>query len=300
MAIVLGPNQFGKAEVRLVRIDRSRTVHHITDLNVSTALRGDFDDAHLLGDNSHILTTDAQKNTVYAFAREYGTGQIEDFALRLGRHFVGSFPWIHGARVEIEQFAWERIVVDGSPHDHAFSQPGGERRTTVVTVDGPSVSVVSGLAGLVMLKSTGSEFHGFPRDRYTTLAETTDRVLATEVTAQWRYVTTDLDFGPLFGRVRDALVTTFAQVHSLALQQTLHRMGEAALTAVEQVAEIRISMPNKHHFLVDLSPFGLDNPDIVYQVPDRPYGLIEATVLRDDAPTVSDRPQARPDTTSAP
>ncbi|MCM3884496.1 factor-independent urate hydroxylase [Frankia sp. R82] len=284
MAIVLGPNQFGKAEVRLVRVDRSPAVHRITDLNVSTALRGDFDAAHLVGDNSHVLTTDAQKNTVYAFAREHGIGQIEDFSLRLGRHFVDAFGWIQGARVEIEQYRWDRIVVDGAPHDHAFSRSGGERRTTVVTIDGPSSHVVSGLAGLVVLKSTGSEFHGFARDRYTTLAETTDRILATEVTAHWRYVASDLDFGPRYDRVRDALVTTFARVHSLALQQTLYRMGEAVLNAVEEVAEIRISMPNKHHFLVDLTPFGLDNPDIIYQVPDRPYGLIEATVLRDDAP----------------
>ncbi len=284
MAIVLGPNQFGKAEIRLVHVDRSSPVHRITDLNVSTALRGDFAAAHLTGDNTHILTTDAQKNTVYAFAREHGIGQIEDFALRLSRHFVGSFPWIDGARVEIEQYNWDRIVVDGAPHDHAFSRAGGEKRTTVVTLDGDAAFVVSGIADLVVLKSTGSEFWGFPRDRYTTLAETTDRILATEVTARWRYAAADLDFGALFGAVREHLVSTFARVHSLALQQTLYQMGETALTACPQVAEIRMSMPNKHHFLVDLSPFGLDNPDVVYQVPDRPYGRIEAAVLRDDAP----------------
>lgn len=284
MAIVLGPNQFGKAEIRLVHVDRTSPVHRVTDLNVSTALRGDFAAAHLTGDNSHVLTTDAQKNTVYAFAREHGIGEIENFALRLARHFVGSFPWIGGARVEIEQFAWERITVDGAPHDHAFRRAGAEKRTTVVTLHGDSAYVVSGLAGLVVLKSTGSEFWGFPRDHYTTLAETTDRILATEVTARWRYARADLDFGPLFTGVREALVSTFARVHSLALQQTLYRMGETALTAYPEVAEIRMSMPNKHHFLVDLTPFDLDNPDVVYQVPDRPYGLIEATVTRDDAP----------------
>lgn len=284
MGIVLGPNQFGKAEVRLMHVDRSSPAHRITDLNVSTALRGDFAAAHLTGDNAHILTTDAQKNTVHAFAREHGIGQIEDFALRLGQQFVGSFPWIDGARVEIEQYAWDRIMVDGSPHDHAFRRAGAETRTTVVTVAGDTAHVVSGIAGLVVLKSTGSEFGGFPREHYTTLAETTERILATEVTARWRYATPSVDYGPLFDEVRDQLLRTFAQVHSLALQQSLYRMGEAALTACPQVAEIRISMPNKHHFLVDLTPFELDNPDVVYQVPDRPYGRIEAAVLRDDAP----------------
>lgn len=288
MGIVLGPNQYGKAEVRLVHVDRSSPRHEITDLSVSTALRGDFAAAHLAGDNSHVLTTDTQKNTVYAFARDGGVGEIEDFAARLARHFRGSHEWISGARVEIERYGWDRILVGGCEHDHAFTRSGREIRTTVVTLDDDALYVVSGLAGLVVLKSTGSEFHGFPRDRYTTLAETSERILATEVTARWRYATTsadgDLNFGKLYAGIRDTLVETFAGLHSLALQQTLHRMGEAVLTAFPEVAEIRMSMPNKHHFLVDLTPFGMDNPDSVYYAADRPYGRIEGVVTRDDAP----------------
>jgi len=291
MAIVLGPNQFGKAEVRLVHVDRETPAHRITDLNVSSALRGDFTAAHLTGDNAHILTTDAQKNTVYAFARD-GVGEIEEFALRLARHFAGSFPWITGSRVEIEQYGWDRIPVGGEPHDQAFSRAGSERRTTVVTVDRTAggagddnnAYVVSGLAGLVVLKSTGSEFWGFATDRYTTLPETTDRILATEVTARWRLIGVEHDYGKMFTSIRTILLETFASVHSLALQQTLHAMGEAVLTAHPEVAEIRMSMPNKHHFTVDLEPFGLDNPNIVFYAADRPYGKIEGTVTRDDAP----------------
>ncbi|WP_045875330.1 factor-independent urate hydroxylase [Pseudofrankia sp. DC12] len=283
MAIVLGPNQFGKAEVRLVHVDRSTPVHRITDLNVSSALRGDFTDAHLTGDNAHILTTDAQKNTVYAFARD-GVGEIEEFALRLARHFTGSFPWITGSRVEIEQYGWDRIPVGGAGHDHAYSRAGAERRTTVVTLDGDEAHVVSGLAGLVVLKSTGSEFWGFATDRYTTLPETTDRILATEVTARWRLTGLGHDYGKLFTSIRTILLETFASVHSLALQQTLYKMGEEVLTAHPEVAEIRMSMPNRHHFLVDLEPYGLDNPNVVFYAADRPYGKIEGTVARDDAP----------------
>jgi urate oxidase len=283
MAIVLGPNQFGKAEVRLVRVDRSTPVHTITDLNVSSTLRGDFADAHRTGDNAHILTTDAQKNTVYAFARD-GVGEIEQFALRLARHFASSFPWITGSRVEIDQYGWDRIQVDGAGHDHAFSRAGAERRTTVVTVDGDDAYVISGLAGLVVLKSTGSEFWGFATDRYTTLAETTERILATEVTARWRLIGVEHDYGKLFTSIRTILLETFASVHSLALQQTLYTMGERVLTAHPEVAEIRMSMPNKHHFLVDLEPYGRDNPDQVFYAADRPYGKIEGTITRDDAP----------------
>ena len=281
MAITLGPNQYGKAEVRVVAVDRSSPRHALVDLNVSSSLRGDFAAAHTAGDNAHVLTTDAQKNTVFAFARD-GVGSPEEFGLRLARHFGGSYDWITGARVAVESYGWERISVGGAEHDHSFRKAGAEVRTAVVTVDGDDAYVLAGLSDLVVLKTTGSEFWGFPRDRYTTLAETTDRILATAVTARWRYTGTDVDFDAVFAGVRNTLLETFASTHSLALQQSLFAMGEAVLERFPDVAEIRMSMPNKHHFLQDLSAFGLDNPDVVYHADDRPYGLIEGTVLRDD------------------
>ena len=287
MAIVLGPNQYGKAEVRVVAVDRSTPRHSLVDLNVSSSLRGDFTAAHTAGDNAHVLTTDAQKNTVFAFARD-GVGSPEAFGLRLARHFAGSYEWITGARVAVESYGWGRISVGGQPHEHAFRRTGAEVRTAVVTVDGDDTHVLAGLADLVVLKTTGSEFWGFPRDRYTTLAETRDRILATAVTARWRYTGTDLDFDALFPSVRTALLETFASTHSLALQQSLYAMGEAVLEQHPDVAEIRMSMPNRHHFLQDLSAYGLDNPDVVYHADDRPYGLIEGTVLRDDVPPAED------------
>jgi urate oxidase len=283
VGIILGDNQYGKAEVRLVHVDRSQPRHVITDFNVTTQLRGDFSAAHLNGDNSGVLTTDTQKNTVYAFARQYGVGEPEDFALRLGAHFITSLPHITGARIAIDQFAWDRITVGDAEHDHSFVRSGGERRTTVVTIDGDSSWVISGLADLVLLKSTGSEFHGFPRDAYTTLPETTDRILATSVTARWRY-RAEVAFGEIYPAIRTQLLETFAKTHSLALQQTLYTMGSAVLESFDDVAEVRMSMPNKHHYLADLSPFGLDNPNQVFIAGDRPYGLIEAQVTRDDDP----------------
>lgn len=284
MAIVLGDNQYGKAEVRVVAVDRSAPRHTLVDLNVSTSLRGDFTAAHTAGDNAHVLTTDAQKNTVFAFARD-GVGSPEQFGLRLARHFAGAYEWISGARVAVESYGWARIDVGGGAgHDHAFRRDGGEVRTAVVTVDGDETHVLAGLTGLTVLKTTGSEFWGFPRDRYTTLPETRDRILATAVTARWRYAGTDVDADACFDGVRAALLETFASTHSLALQQSLYAMGEAVLERFPDVAEIRLSMPNKHHFLQDLSAFGLDNPDVVYHADDRPYGLIEGAVVRDDVP----------------
>lgn len=283
MAITLGPNQYGKAEVRLVTVNRSGPVHHLKDLTVSTSLRGSLERTHLTGDNSDVVATDTQKNTVYAFAKESPVGEIEDFALRLGRHFVEWFSHITGARVLIDEHGWDRIAVDGKPHDHSFSKAGNEKRTTAVTVQGDQAWVVSGLDDLVLLKSTGSEFHGFPRDKYTTLGETDDRILATAVTARWRYQGSDIDWAKSHHEARRIMLETFATKHSLSLQQTLYAMGEAVLEARPEIAEVRLSLPNKHHFLVDLTPFGLTNENEVFYAADRPYGLIEGTVLRDDA-----------------
>jgi len=142
--------------------------------------------------------------------------------------------------------------------------------------------VVAGLSDLVLLKSTGSEFFGYPRDQYTTLAETHDRVLATTVVARWRYGQQNVEWAEAFAATKKQLIETFASKHSLALQQTLYAMGESALTARPEIAEIRLSMQNKHHYVVDLSSFGLDNQNEVFYASDKPYGLIEGTVTRDD------------------
>lgn len=291
MGIVLGPNQYGKAENRVVRIVRDTARHEIRDLNVSTSLRGDFAAAHLTGDQGTVLPTDTQKNTVYAFAQSKGVASAEEFALTLGRHFVDSVAPVTGARIGVEEYAWDRIEVDGAPHDHSFVRRGQETRTTVVTVDGKaahdggqSAWVVSGLQDLVVLKSTGSEFHGFLKDEYTTLRETDDRIMATSLVARWRYATLDVDWNATYDGVKALMLAQFASLHSLALQQTLWHMGRAVLEAYDTIAEVRLSAPNKHHFVVDLSPFGLDNPNEVFHADDRPYGLIQATVLRDDGP----------------
>ena len=288
MGLVLGPHQYGKAENRVVRIYRDTPRHEIRDVTVSTALRGDFAAAHLVGDQSNVLPTDSQKNTCFAYAKEKGIGEVEDYALDLARHFVDDVASVSGARIEVQELAWQRISVDGREHDHSWVRPGPEVRTTVVTVDGTGDDqqtwVVSGLRDLTLLKSTGSEFHGFLKDDYTTLAETHDRVMATSLVARWRYGRLDVDWGASYDAVRATLLRTFATVHSLALQQTLWEMGQAVLTAHPEIAEIRFSAPNKHHFLVDLQPFGLDNPGEVFIAADRPYGLIECSVGRDDAP----------------
>lgn len=288
MSISLGSNQYGKAENRVVRVYRDTDRHEIRDLNVSTSLRGDFADAHQTGDQADILPTDTQKNTAFAYAKEVGVESPEAYAVALGTHFLDAAPKATGAQIQVEEYAWDRIDVDGEGHDHSFVRRGTETRTCVVTVEGRGeeqvVWVVSGLTDLVVLKSTGSGFEGFLKDEYTTLQETTDRVMATSLTARWRYAdTAGVDFDAVYADVKKLLLKAFAVNYSRALQETLFQMGGAVLEAHPEIAEIRFSAPNKHHFVYDLSPFGLDNNNEVFIAADRPYGLIEATVTRDDA-----------------
>jgi urate oxidase len=281
VSIVLGPNRYGKAETRLVYARRGGDSDDLVDLNVSVALAGDLAATHLTGDNAGVLPTDTMKNTVYAFAREHGVGAPEAFGLLLARHFVTTQPQITEARVSIEAFGWERLG------PHSFRRSGELVRTALVTHGDAGTRVVSGLKDLVLLNTTDSEFHGYPRDRYTTLPETTDRILATAVDARWRHLTDDADWSASFAGARDALVAAFVGTYSHSLQQTLYAMGERLLRDRPEIAEVRLTLPNKHHYLVDLSPFELDNPQQVYLAGDRPYGLIEGTVTRDDAPSAS-------------
>ena len=283
MTVRLGDNQYGKAETHVVRVTKKGSVHDIKDMTVSVMLAGDFAGTHLTGDNSKVVPTDSQKNAVFALAKESPIGEIEDFALRLARQFVRDQASVQRARVSISEQPWTRINAGAKPHPHAFERAGSEQRLTTVTCTRDSEWVVSGVSELTLLKTTGSEFWGYPKDRYTTLPETHDRVLATAVEARWRYARADVDWNVARAEARRLIVETFATKHSLSLQQSLYEMGEAVLEARQEIAEIRFTMPNKHHFVVDLQPFGLENDNEVFYASDRPYGLIEGTVTRDDA-----------------
>jgi urate oxidase len=283
MGIRLGGNRYGKAENRVVRIVRDTPRHEIRDLTVSTALRGDFTAAHTEGDQSAVLPTDTQKNTAFAWAKRHGVTSVEDYALALGGRLLEATPAATGCTVHVSEHAWDRIPVGPGGHDHAFTRRGSEVRTAEVDVTDDGSCVRSGLTDLVLLKSTGSEFRGFLRDEYTTLEEADDRVLATSLTATWTHRAADVDWNATYDAVRTVLLEQFATTHSRALQETLWAMGRAVLEQHPGIAEISFVAPNKHHHLVDLSPFGLDNPGEVFIAADRPYGLIEATVTRDDA-----------------
>ena len=277
----LAENAYGKARVRVVKVSRRDGWHELRDLTVAVRLEGEFEDAHVRGDNRDVLPTDTMKNTVYALARQFEIDTIEEFARALATHFLPENPVVTRARVTIREQPWHRISVHGQAHPHAFLRGSDETDVATVTAaEGETARIESGIDELRVLKTADSAFEGFHRDRFTTLRDTDDRVLATAMRVRWTYGLSEISYAETRGRARQAIVETFAEHESRSVQHTAYAMGEAVLQRCPEIDAIAFSMPNKHHLLVDLTPFGLDNPNEIFVATDEPYGLIEAIVRR--------------------
>jgi urate oxidase len=282
MAIVLGENRYGKSRVRVMKVTRDGAAHHVNEWDVEVWLQGDFTECFKAGDNSRVLPTDTMKNTVYSLARASSAVTIEDFGKELVTHFIESDPHAGLAGVRILSTPWRHIEADGETYATAFTHDGDSKETTVVTYSRDSgILVVSGFEEKWLLKTANSAFHGFLKDRLTTLKETSDRLFGTLAKAEWQYSGTELDYKILRPSVQSSLLKAFARHDSLSVQQTLYAMAEAALNDVSEISEIKLSMPNKHCNLVDLSPFDQDNPNLIFVPTDEPHGSIEAIVRRD-------------------
>ena len=278
--IELGSNRYGKSAIRLVRVVRDGPRHAVRDLTVAIALEGDFTAAHVEGDNAHVVATDTMKNTVYAFAREHLTGSIERFGQVLAGHFA-AFDQVDRVTVSIDEHRWVRMPIHDGAADDAFLRSGDFTRTAVLTATPAGDEIEAGIRDLVAMKTARSAFSGFPRDEFTTLAETEDRLMATKVTASWRYAPgASLDFDAAFDAVGATLLDAFAEHHSPSVQASVWIVGRAILEAHPEVEEVRMTLPNLHHWPVDLGPFGQENRGEVFVATTEPHGVIEATVRR--------------------
>jgi urate oxidase len=275
--IEVGANSYGKSAIRLVKVVRGETPQRVRDLTVAIALEGDFAASYREGENAAVIATDTMKNTVYALAGEHLSGAIESFGLVLGRHFLAE-PQVDRVRVSIDEHAWRPI---GKAAD-AFTRDASSTRTARVAVGRNATMIDAGFTGLSLMKTTRSAFEGFPRDRFTTLPETADRLMATKVTISWRYGSADLDFDATFDAVGSTFLEVFADHHSVSVQASIWIVGKAILERHPEVAEVSMSLPNLHHWTVDLSPFGIENDREVYVSTTEPHGLIEATIRRSD------------------
>jgi urate oxidase len=279
--IELAENRYGKSRVRLMKVTRHDHGHDLREWNVQVLLKGDFDTAHIHGDNSKILPTDTMKNTVYSIARSSNATTMEDYAKELADFLLGRNPQVESASICVESTMWKRLTIDGKPHPTAFMRGSGELQTTNVDrAQGGTFQILSGLDNLVLLKTANSAFEGYIKDSLTTLKETNDRLFGTAVSAEWRYTSADMDFDAVRATIRETMLRTFANHDSKSVQQTLYAMAGSALEEVAEIDDIEITMPNKHCLLVDLSRFGQDNPNEIFVPTDEPHGYIEARVRR--------------------
>ena len=287
-AYELGENRYGKSRIRLVTVRRGATRHDLRDLTVAVALEGNFDAAHTRGDNAGVIATDTMKNTVYAFAKDRLTGAPEAFGIDLARHFVG-YDACHTATIDIAEQAWLRIPTDAGPAPDAFTRAGDLTRIARVEIDkGGTPRVEAGVDDLTVMKTTKSAFTGFDRDAYTTLPEVEDRLMATKMRVTWGYApdrvaSGDLDFDATWDGTRAALRNSFAEHFSQSVQASIWIMAGAMMDAEPAIDWVRMVLPNLHHWLVDLSKFGLDNAGEVFVSTTEPHGLIDATVHRRSA-----------------
>lgn len=276
---------YGKSSVRLTKVTRRADRHDLIELNVDVSLEGDFSESYTDGDNRRVVATDTMRNTVYAVAADHPAGDPESFALALTKHFVDRNDHVSAANVSAKSTPWQRIMTDGKPHRHSFVGAGSELRVCRVRRTRGEVGIVSGLTGLPLLKTTDSAFKGFPRDEFTTLPETDDRIFATLLEAEWTYspaaVQSDgFDFNAAFENMRAAMIAVFADHKSLAVQQTLYAMGEAALAACPEATRIALAMPNQHRIPFNFAPLGMENRNEIFVTTSEPFGRITAVLER--------------------
>jgi urate oxidase len=270
----LASNAYGKAAIRLVKLVREKSRHRIHDCTVEVRLEGRFEPAHIEGINADVLPTDTMKNTVFALAHDASLDEPERFAHMVCRHFLDTAAAADRVTVELLLHRWDRAG------PHGFTRGPEEVRVASVSATRDSVEIEAGLGGLGLLKTAGSGFEGFPRDRFTTLRETDDRIFATDLSARWRYAGFPPSCDAAWGEVRRALIDAFTAHQSRSVQHTLYAMGEAALAACPELVEIDLTMPNRHHLPVDLAPFGLTNRNEIFVATTEPHGLIRGTVAR--------------------
>ncbi|HEY2139605.1 MAG TPA: urate oxidase [Chthoniobacterales bacterium] len=277
----LTAHRYGKARIRLLKILRNGPVHSLKDLEVAAYLKGDFESSYTRGDNSRVVPTDTIKNTINVFARQHLGPEIERFALMLGEHFVTHYEQVAEAEIQVSERPWKRLRVNGEPHPHSFAAGSEARTFTNVVWSRATKTIQSGIHNLVILKSTGSGFENYPKDEFTTLPETADRILATSFSATWTFKDQPESYHRANELILGAMLTIFANSYSPSAQTTLFQMAEAALGACAEISKLDLAMPNKHCLLIDLAPFGLENNNELFVPTDEPHGDIMASVARD-------------------
>ena len=273
-------NTYGKARVRVMRVYREGPYNEVRELSVQAMLDGDFAEAYTQGDNRKVVATDTIKNIVNIVAREELRASAEHFAQKLAARLLSRYAHADRATVSCRETKWSRASVDGAPHPHHFLLDANGLGTAEVVATRESVSTVSGVTGFTFMKSTEAGWVKYWDDEYTTLPETTDRIVATAMDATWTWNAEPSDYEATNALILQTMLAEFATTYSRGVQDSLFRMAEAALAKIPQVQTISMACPNKHYLPINLAHFGLSADNMVFTATDEPHGQIECTVGR--------------------
>lgn len=271
---------YGKGRVRVMRVHRDGARHEVRELSVQAMLEGGFAAAYTEGDNRAVVATDTIKNIAYIVARESLAAGAEHYGEALAARFLERYPQVERVRVSMHETRWTRASVGGTAHPHSFVLDGNGQPTAEVVATREGATVASGIAGYTFMKTTESGWVDYVMDEYTTLAPTEDRIAATAMDARWTWLRAPADYGEANARVLATMLEVFATTYSHGIQDSLYRMGEAALAAVPELETVRMACPNKHYLPARLEPFGLSSDNTVFIPTDEPHGQIECAVGR--------------------
>ncbi len=286
MNVFISQNNYGKSGIRVLKVKRNMSVQEITEMTVNIMLEGDFEKVHTEGDNRNVLPTDTMKNTVYALAKDHPVNSIEEFGLYLANYLLENNSQISRVSIDIEEKLWQRILMEDAvskkltPHSHSFVSSGEEKKTAGIILSCNETSVTSGIKDLLVLKTTGSGFENYSRDKFTSLKETKERVFSTSIKAVWHYSNQEVNYNERGNEIRKIILETFSEHQSMSVQQTLYEIGKNVIASVKEVTEIFLSMPNKHYLLFNLNQFGMENNNEIFIPTDEPFGIIEAVIKR--------------------
>ncbi len=274
-------NRYGKGRVRVMRIHRDGDRHEVSQLNVKAMIEGDFARAYTDGDNSTSVSTDTIKNVVNIVARENTGLCTEEFCQVLAKKYLDTYPQISSVGITAHETKWSRLSFGGKPHPHSFVLDGNGKPFVETTLARDGVSALtSGIDGFTFMKSTQSGWENYVKDPYTTIPPTADRMCATSMVASWKWSGMPPNYPASNAKILDTVLEVFSTTYSMSVQDSLYRMGEAALAAVPEILEISMACPNMHFIPINLSAFGLDNHNDVFLPTDEPHGQIECTVGR--------------------
>lgn len=271
---------YGKARVRVLRLKKDGPRHEVRELTVQAMMTGDFAGAFVAADNSKMVSTDTVKNVINVVAREHLGLDTELFCCAVADKLLACYPQVETVTVTAHETKWDRLSVGGTPHDHSFLLDGNGKPFARVVASREGKEITSGLSGFTFMKTTASAWDNYALDPYTTIKETRDRICATSMEASWRWSAAPADYKAANATILTTLLDVFASTFSESVQDSLYRMGTAALAKVPELIDISMACPNKHYLLMNLEPFGLDNDNLVFLPTDEPHGQIECTVGR--------------------